>query len=299
MSFYKRSIRSFPGQTNTKRMPFHDNEIIGSLETTRDLCGTSTAEEEANGLMLCTEYLGFESYDMKMSQNEVEKKMTCHAEEETERVERKRRKTTEEQNVVAPVREGKKQFPPPLSSLNVRGQRSFYLQPMRKDGRLELTRVMIDRPEIFHVSRENGRLRLHLINGTTRKSCDGTLRGEITVDNPVKACCDHKGPTRLRLEHGRGDQVVDLSMINDDTGAGSMRYKSNKDGSLNSDNDTKHDAREWMYRNCYTSGNHEENDDRSGNHEENDYHHHIHLYHHYYGSKDSTYLWSRSCVKTR
>ncbi|KAL0856687.1 hypothetical protein Bca101_061841 [Brassica carinata] len=270
MSFYKRSIRSFPGQTNTKRMPFHDNEIIGSLETTRDLCGTSTAEEEANGLMLCTEYLGFESYDMKMSQNEVEKKMTCHAEEETERVERKRRKTTEEQNVVAPVREGKKQFPPPLSSLNVRGQRSFYLQPMRKDGRLELTRVMIDRPEIFHVSRENGRLRLHLINGTTRKSCDGTLRGEITVDNPVKACCDHKGPTRLRLEHGREP---------DDTGAGS--------------------AREWIYRNCFTSGNHEENDDRSGNHEENDYHHHIHLYHHYYGSKDSTYLWSRSCVKTR
>lgn len=293
MSFYKRSIHSFPGHTNTKRMPFDDNEIIGSLETTRDLCGTGTAEEEANGLMLCTEYLGFESYDMKMSQNEVEKKMTCHAEEETERVERKRRKTTDEQNlVVAPVREGKRQFPPPLSSLNVRGQRSFYLQPVRKDGRLELTRVMIDRPEIFHVSRENGRLRLHLVNGTTRKGCDGTLRKERTVDNPIKACCDHKGPT---LEHGNepdkdnnGDQVVDLSMINDDPGAGSVRYKSNKEGSLNNDNDTKHDAREWMYRNCYTSG----------NHDENDYHHHIHPYHHY-GSKDNMYLWSRSGVKTR
>ncbi|KAF8044514.1 hypothetical protein N665_8956s0001 [Sinapis alba] len=227
--------------------------------------------------MLCTEYLGFEStYDMKMSQNEVEKRMTCHAEEETERVEIKRRKTTEEQNVVAPVKEGKRDFPPLLSSLNGRGHRSFYLQP------------------IFHASRENGRLRLHLVNGTTKKGCNGTLREEITVDNTIKAWCDHKGPTRVRLEHGRepnednnGDAVVDFSMINDETGAGSLTYKSNyKEGLLNSNNVTEHDAREW---NCYTSGNHDKNDY---------HHHHIRPYHHY-GSNDNMYLWSPSYVKTR
>lgn len=60
--------------------------------------GLGHDETQSHGLMLCTEYLGFESYDMRMSDNEVENKMTCHAEVETERVEAKRRKTKE--NVV-------------------------------------------------------------------------------------------------------------------------------------------------------------------------------------------------------
>ncbi|KAK3200357.1 hypothetical protein Dsin_023772 [Dipteronia sinensis] len=56
-----------------------------------------------------------------------------------------------------------KKFPPLLSSFNHHGQPSFFLRPVRKDGRLELTEVRIDRPEILRAYREDGRLRLHLI----------------------------------------------------------------------------------------------------------------------------------------
>ncbi|KAI5424245.1 hypothetical protein KIW84_030445, partial [Lathyrus oleraceus] len=54
-------------------------------------------------------------------------------------------------------------FPPPIPSLNRNGKPSFYLRPVRKDGRLELTEVRIHRPDILHASRHDGRLTLHLI----------------------------------------------------------------------------------------------------------------------------------------
>ncbi|KAF5746985.1 protein FANTASTIC FOUR 1 [Tripterygium wilfordii] len=57
-----------------------------------------------------------------------------------------------------------KKFPPPLSSLCENGQPSFFLRPVRKDGRLELTEVRIDRPSVFHAYREDGRLRLHIVS---------------------------------------------------------------------------------------------------------------------------------------
>lgn len=270
---------------------------------TRDPGGIGFADE-AGGLMLCTEYLGFESYDVRMSDNEVENKMTCHAEVETERVETKRRKMKE--NVVA--RERKREFPPPLSSLNGLGKRSFYFRPLRKDGRLELTQVMIDRPEIFHASREDGRLRLHLVD---------------RVDNPMRAYCDPQEIVDLEdepngldrpiayfnnenedgnisgsdLESGReinednnddaSDQLVDLSMINDDSGVKSWRYEV----SLNSEDDV-HDAREWRYKSCYKFV-------ASMNHDGNDHHHHhIHPYH-YHNSNNTMRSWSRTYVKTR
>ncbi|VVA93975.1 unnamed protein product [Arabis nemorensis] len=215
--------------------------------------------EKANGLMLCTEYLGFESSDMKMSDNEVENKMTFHAEVDTERVVTKRRKTKE--NMVAPVQERKREFPPPLSSLNSRGQRSFYLRPVRKDGRLELTQVMIDRPEIFRASREDGRLRLHLIDGVDSPIRDYSESGEIVDFEEEPKCLD-----RPHLESGReinknidasSDQVVDSSTINDDNRARNWGYKSSYEVSWNSvDHDVtnlndEHDAREWTYKSCY------------------------------------------------
>ncbi|KAG7649643.1 putative The fantastic four family protein [Arabidopsis thaliana] len=299
MSFYKRSFHSFLGQTNTKGMPFES--------------GLGHDETQSHGLMLCTEYLGFESYDMRMSDNEVENKMTCHAEVETERVEAKRRKTKE--NVV--VQAQKKQFPPPLSSLNSRGQRYFYLRPVRKDGRLELTQVMVDRPEIFHVSRVDGRLRLHFVDG---------------VENPIRA---YSGPqeivaleeeskglgnekeggeiSRSDLECGREineddndgacNQGMDLSIINDDSGARSWRCKSSHDVSVNSNNDVAHfhddhDTREWMYNSGFkivASRNHDENNHHHYHHR---HRHHIHPYHHH-NSNNNMNLWTRTYVRTR
>ncbi|XP_010470373.1 PREDICTED: protein FANTASTIC FOUR 1-like [Camelina sativa] len=281
MSFYKRSFHSFLDQTSTTKMSFE----------------SGLAHDEVNGLMLCTEYLGFESYDMRMSENEVDNKMTCHAEVETKMVDTKRLKTKE--NVVA--REKKREFPPPLSSLNGLGQPSFYLRPVRKDGRLELTRVMIDRPEIFHASREDGRLRLQLVDGAY---CGPEEIVELE-DEPKGLDNEHESEeiSRSDIECGReingedndttSDQVVDLyTMINDDSATKSWRCKSSHEVSVNSDNDVAHfhddhATREWRYKIV-----------ASMNHNENNRHHHIHPYHHH-NSNNNMHLWTRAYVKTR
>ncbi|KAJ8772049.1 hypothetical protein K2173_027226 [Erythroxylum novogranatense] len=107
-----------------------------------------------DGLMSCTESLGFE----RRGDDEIK---LCSREtifSTTKKVAQWRK----DGGNGGRLREVKK-FPPPLSSLNRNGQPSFFLRPARKDGRLELTEVRIDRPDILRASREHGRLRLQLI----------------------------------------------------------------------------------------------------------------------------------------
>lgn len=108
-----------------------------------------------DGLMSCTESLGFESSDERIADD---RQMEVDVRTESPLTRAKWRKD----HVGAEKREIKK-FPPPLSSFNRNGQPSFFLRSVRTDGRLELTEVRIDRPEILRASREDGRLRLHLI----------------------------------------------------------------------------------------------------------------------------------------
>nr|GMD42123.1 protein FANTASTIC FOUR 1 [Ipomoea batatas] len=56
-----------------------------------------------------------------------------------------------------------KKFPPPLSSLTQDGKPTFFLLPVRKDGRLKLRQVKSNWPETLLASRKDGRLRMHLI----------------------------------------------------------------------------------------------------------------------------------------
>ncbi|CAK7340798.1 unnamed protein product [Dovyalis caffra] len=104
-----------------------------------------------DGLMSCTESLGFESCDERRVDDEIE---LC-SRERTTITKFKWRKVGEKKET--------KKFPPPISSLNQNGQPNFFLKSVRKDGRLELTEVRIDRHEILRASRQDGRLRLHLI----------------------------------------------------------------------------------------------------------------------------------------
>ncbi|GAV63218.1 DUF3049 domain-containing protein [Cephalotus follicularis] len=111
-----------------------------------------------DGLMSCTESLGFESSDERRVDEEEEIDQLCSSRfrsSSSSSTERFKRKVGERREI--------KKFPPPLSSLNHNGQPSFFLRPVRKDGRLELTEVRIERPEILRASRQDGRLRLHLI----------------------------------------------------------------------------------------------------------------------------------------
>ncbi|KAK4339591.1 hypothetical protein RND71_041053 [Anisodus tanguticus] len=121
-----------------------------------------------DGLMSCTETLGFESSDERSVDDQIEdhhdidlvtRKSYCTNNNMAASTNNSRcwQKTNLE-------KKEKKKFPPPLSSLSQDGKPNFYLRAVRKDGRLELTEVKISRPEILFASRQDGRLRLHLIH---------------------------------------------------------------------------------------------------------------------------------------
>lgn len=109
-----------------------------------------------DGLMLCTESLGFESCDERRIDDQFEGCDGSSRNRSTDDLWKSRRVSTK-------VNRETKKFPPLLSSLNQNGQPSFFLRPVRKDGRLELVEIRIERPEILRASRQDGRLRLHLI----------------------------------------------------------------------------------------------------------------------------------------
>lgn len=109
-----------------------------------------------DGLMSCTESLGFESSDERRADDDEEELCLVSEVRPWTKKEKWRKR-------MSSASTGVKRFPPPLSSLNRNGQPSFFLRPVRKDGRLELTEVRIDRPEILRAYRGDGRLRLHLI----------------------------------------------------------------------------------------------------------------------------------------
>lgn len=110
-----------------------------------------------NGLMSCTESLGFESSDERRVEDQIEN--LNDIEELCSRKESKVCSKWKREHVKREV----KKFPPPLSSLNQNGKPTFFLRPVRKDGKLELKEVRIGRPEMLRTSRQDGRLRLHLI----------------------------------------------------------------------------------------------------------------------------------------
>lgn len=110
---------------------------------------------DVDGLMSCTESLGFESSD----EWRVNDDRMVNSDDENDEIWRKKmmmKKAESRGNL-------KRSFPPPLPSLNRNGKPSFYLRPVRKNGRLELTEVRIHRPDILHAKRHDGRLTLHLI----------------------------------------------------------------------------------------------------------------------------------------
>ncbi|KAM1038837.1 hypothetical protein ACFX13_034189 [Malus domestica] len=130
-----------------------------------------------DGLMSCTESLGFESSDERLVDDHQIVERISHVHEKADendqdgieedaclRMMRHSIKRAPKWTKMGERRVEPKKFPPPLSSLNQNGHPRYYLRPERKDGRLELTEVRIYRPEILRAYREGGRLRLHLIS---------------------------------------------------------------------------------------------------------------------------------------
>lgn len=108
-----------------------------------------------DGLMSCTESLGFESSDERRA---VEDRIIHESLNRIDEELCSRKAKKEEVKIKKEVK-----FPPPLSSLGQDGRPTFFLRPVRGDGRLMLTEVKIVRPEILRASRQDGRLKLHLV----------------------------------------------------------------------------------------------------------------------------------------
>nr|XP_007144766.1 hypothetical protein PHAVU_007G182900g [Phaseolus vulgaris]ESW16760.1 hypothetical protein PHAVU_007G182900g [Phaseolus vulgaris] len=102
-------------------------------------------DKDIEKLITCTKDIDFQSIDIN-DEIDVDKEIIKDEDEDYDKL----------------VEDGGN-FPPPISSLNKLGQPTFILVPVRENGRMQLNKVRIRRPEILYATREDGRLRLFLI----------------------------------------------------------------------------------------------------------------------------------------
>ncbi|KAH7543128.1 hypothetical protein FEM48_Zijuj02G0150500 [Ziziphus jujuba var. spinosa] len=205
-----------------------------------------------DGLMSCTESLGCESSDER------------RADDDDDDIYFFVRPWTKKWRKMGERREVKK-FPPPLSSLKQNGQPSFFLRPERKDGRLELTEVRINRPEILRAYREDGRLRLHLIVGD-----------DDTVEQ--QDCIHEEQEQEQDEEPHQKDEEED-----DDVDETEEKEEEQVKGIVEEDRDIE----DWKFPVSAGEGIRRCHEVVPGHH-----HHHSHHHHH-------MPVWSQHCVTTR
>lgn len=115
---------------------------------------------------LCTESLGFESSDCSVGEGEEELDLLpSTVRNDEEKVENAFQQTKDEERGEERVG-GKRQksFPPPLRWMSPHaGKQSLYMKSERKDGRLILTEVRIERPEVFQVSTSNSNFKKYKV----------------------------------------------------------------------------------------------------------------------------------------
>ncbi|XP_039122084.1 protein FANTASTIC FOUR 4-like, partial [Dioscorea cayenensis subsp. rotundata] len=101
-----------------------------------------------DSLQLCTEGLGSESFDCWMM-----------VEKEGKMMDRQSRCYLE-----VKARSNGKRFLSPISTLGKSGKPWMYFKSYRNDGRFVLREMRIPTQELFHASREDGRLKLQLVH---------------------------------------------------------------------------------------------------------------------------------------
>ncbi|KAL8496353.1 hypothetical protein ACS0TY_020168 [Phlomoides rotata] len=119
------------------------------------------SSKNSESLSLCTEGLGFESFD------DVEDLLNCNKEwEHQEEKSAARNSETEHQRNESKIssRTGTGEFPPPISCIGRSGKPWVSFKSYREDGRFILKEIRIPTQEFLHACRENGRLKLHFIH---------------------------------------------------------------------------------------------------------------------------------------
>ncbi|CAL1393602.1 unnamed protein product [Linum trigynum] len=250
----------------------------------------------ADGLNSCTESLGFESYDEQRNDDDGRNQeknnndsnacsTTARSDGEIGDMSMRWRDRIKERRSKRDAMKVKK-FPPPISSLNKNGQPNFFLRPVRKDGRLELTEVRIDRPEVLRASREDGRLRLLLVRDdkidgddciAKNDVCEGNPEDLVAINEEMVSFCAAPAKEEEEEEETEEDES---SSEEKETGTNKELCRSNNDG---------HNlGEEWGYspmngegfRRCYNLLNHH----GAGGH-------------YYHGGE--MHMWRQHCVTTR
>lgn len=238
--------------------------------------------EVVDGLMSCTESLGFESSDERrvddqMMMEDIESMSNKNCDGEGRHVGRTRWREESE-------RRREKKFPPPLSSLNHKGQPSFFLRPVRRDGRLELTEVRLDRPEILRSSRQDGRLRLEFITDEEEEEEEQGEQEEVEYEEE-----------QIVEEEEEDSDLCEAQ----DSGESIEYWTSEEAGHPDEERfefEEEERVGEWRFHHHHQVSN--EGFGRCHgllNHHEHHHHHHHHLHHHH----NSLHVWRQPCVTTR
>uniref|UniRef100_A0A6N2KTZ5 FAF domain-containing protein n=1 Tax=Salix viminalis TaxID=40686 RepID=A0A6N2KTZ5_SALVM len=167
------------------------------------------------GLMSCTEGLGFESSDEIRSDDDIE---LCSREIST---------INKAKWIEFGEKKEAKKFPPPLSSLNHHGQPNFSLKPVRKDGRLELTEVRIDRHEVLRASRQDGRLRLNFAEDEESTAVEKEYEQPEQEEYLV---AEKEAEKEEEEEEEEEEEVVVLKENNDEESVGGLGFRVNGEG---------------------------------------------------------------------
>lgn len=111
-----------------------------------------------------TECVGFESCDLTATQLSPAAPLTAEA---------RKRETMRREEVTVGGENEREILPPVMSSLNENGRPRFFLEKVRKDGRLQIYMVLNDRPEIVRtVFPEEDRTKIRLV-GFDREEEEG------------------------------------------------------------------------------------------------------------------------------
>lgn len=135
--------------------------------------------KNSESLSLCTEGLGFESFDdvedllnhddcnKEWEHHEGEKSVARNSETEHHRNDSK-----------ISSRTSAGEFPPPISCIGRSGKPWVCFKSYREDGRFILKEIRIPTQEFLHACRENGRLKLHFIHSESDDDNDDILEEE-------------------------------------------------------------------------------------------------------------------------
>ncbi|RZB87461.1 lateral signaling target protein 2 homolog [Glycine soja] len=202
--------------------------------------------EGIEGLVTCTKSLAsFQSIDVS---GEIDDNDNNDDEEDEDNCWRKTR-----------VAEGRGIFPPPLSSLNGNGQPSFILVPVRKNGRLQLTKVRIKRPKILYATRQDGRLRLLLVP-------DQCVEDNAQEEEHEQELVDDTEEEDMRLVESMGEEEEDDEVVEEIISYDSEE-KDVRIGELKFPNERS--------RKCHEVLNHIQSHHHHGH---GSHHHHLHMY---------------------